>query len=244
MISSHHSAKTSPKVVAAIPCFNTELSIADVVSRARKYVDQVIVIDDGSRDGTIEVAKAAGALVINHGTNRGYGIAVKSCFEAAEANAADVLVILDGDGQHNPDELPRLLAPVLRGEADLTIGSRFIADNHNMPRYRKFGISVINFLWNFGSKVKVSDTQSGFRVYRRGVLQGVSLVETGMSVSVETLEKIRSKGATIKEVPISCLYVPSVLNMGAIRHGLRVALSVIRIRAKSIRYKLTRGVEP
>ena len=244
MLSSHHSAKTRPKVVAAIPCFNTELSIADVVSRARKYVDQVIVIDDGSRDGTAEVAKAAGALVINHGTNRGYGIAVKSCFEAAKANAADVLVVLDGDGQHNPDEIPRLLAPVLRGEADLTIGSRFIADNHNMPRYRKFGISVINSLWNFGSKVKVSDTQSGFRVYRRGVLQGVSLVETGMSISVEALEKIRSKGATIKEVPISCLYVPSVLNMGAIRHGLRVALSVIRIRAKSIRYKLTRGVEP
>jgi len=244
MLSSHHSAKNRPKVVAAIPCFNTELSIADVVSRARKYVDRVIVIDDGSRDGTAEVAKAAGALVINHGTNRGYGIAVKSCFEAAEANAADVLVILDGDGQHNPDEIPRLLAPVLRGEADLTIGSRFIADNHNMPRYRKFGISVINFLWNFGSKVKVSDTQSGFRVYRRGVIQGVSLVETGMSISVEALEKIRSKGGTIKEVPISCLYVPSVLNMGAIRHGLSVALSVIRIRAKSIRNKLTRGVEP
>ena len=114
---------THPKIVAAIPCFNAEHFIADVVSKAKKYVDGVIVIDDGSHDGTAEVARAAGALVVNHGTNRGYGEAIKSCFETAKANAADVLVILDGDGQHKPDEIPLLLAPILKGEADLIIGS-------------------------------------------------------------------------------------------------------------------------
>ena len=120
------SQETRPKVIAAIPCFNTEPFIADVVFKAKRYVDQVIVIDDGSHDNTAEAARAAGALVINHGANRGYGEAIKSCFEAAEANAAEILVILDGDGQHKPDEIPLLLAPILKGEADLIIGSRFL----------------------------------------------------------------------------------------------------------------------
>lgn len=231
--SSQHSQKNRAKVIAAIPCFNTGPFITDVVSKARKYVDQVIVIDDGSHDGTAEVARAAGALVINHSTNRGYGETIKSCFEAAKANAADVLVIIDGDGQHKPDEIPQFLAPVLRGEADLIIGSRFLTNEHNMPRYRRFGIGVITFLWNFGSKVKVSDAQSGFRAYGKKIFKNLPLSEKGMSISIETLEKARRKGAIIKEVPISCFYVPSTLNLNAIRHGISVALSVVRIRLKS-----------
>jgi glycosyltransferase involved in cell wall biosynthesis len=244
-----------PKVVAAIPCFNTEGSITDVVKRTRRYVDQVIVIDDGSQDGTAEAAKAAGALVINHGINKGYGEAIKSCFQAAKANAADVLVILDGDGQHNPDEIPRLLAPILNNEADLVIGSRFLPQTQQtqrtqrtqgtqrtvMPHYRKFGISVITFLWNFGSRVKVSDSQSGFRAYSKRMFGNIPLSEKGMSVSIEVLEKARRKGAIIKEVPISCLYPPSTLDLKATRHGLSVALSVVRIRLKSTLRSLIGG---
>ncbi len=225
---------TPPKIIAAIPCFNTEPFITDIVLKAKKYVNQVIVVNDGSHDRTAEAARAAGTLVINHGTNKGYGEAMKSCFEAAEANVADILVILDGDGQHNPDEIPQLLAPIIQGEADLVIGSRFLTSEHNMPRYRKFGIRVITFLWNFSSKVKISDAQSGFRAYNKRMLETLPpLSEKGMSVSIETLEKARRKGAIIKEVPIFCFYVPSTLNFGAIRHGLSVALSVVRIRLKN-----------
>lgn len=230
--SSQPSRKTSPKVIAAIPCFNTEPFVVDIVSKARKYVDQVVVIDDGSHDGTAEAARAAGALVINHGINRGYGEAIKSCFEAAKANAADVLVVLDGDGQHNPDEISRLLAPIIQGEADLIVGSRFLTNEHNMPQYRRFGIGVITLLWNFGSKVKVSDAQSGFRAYSKKIFETLPLSEKGMSISIESLEKARRKRATIKEVPISCSYVPSTLNFGAIRHGLSVAFAVLKLRLK------------
>ena len=224
---------TQPKIIAAIPCFNTEASIADIVSKAKKYVDQVVVIDDGSRDGTAEAAKAAGALVINHGTNKGYGEAIKSCFEVAKANAADILVILDGDGQHNPDEIPQILAPAIEDKADVVVGSRFLANEQSMPPYRKFGISVITFLWNFGSKVTVSDTQSGFRAYNKRIFNAPALSEKGMSVSIEILEKARKEGVIIKEVPVSCSYMPSTLNLGAIRHGLGVAFSVVRIRFKN-----------
>jgi len=231
--SSQVSQAKQPKVIVAIPCFNTESFITDVVSKAKKYVDQVIVIDDGSHDSTAEAARAAGALVISHGTNRGYGKAIKSCFEAAKANAADVLVILDGDGQHNPDEIPKLLTPILRGEADVIIGSRFLAKKRSMPRYRKFGIDVITFLWNFSSKVEVSDAQSGFRAYSKKIFETFSFSERGMSISIEILEKARRSRAIIKEVPISCLYAPSTLNLKAIRHGLSVALSVVRVRLKN-----------
>lgn len=229
--------KSQLKIIAATPCYNTERFIGDVVSRARKYVEQVVVIDDGSHDNTAKAATAAGALVINHRANRGYGESIKSCFEAARANAADILVILDGDGQHNPENLPHVLTPILNGEADLVIGSRFLPPTQptpltNVPRYRKFGINVITFLYNFGSKAKVSDAQSGFRAYNRKVIEAFNLNEKGMSVSIEILIKARKKGFVIKEVPISCSYSPSRLNIRAIKHGLGVALSVVRIRFK------------
>ncbi len=228
------SKTTHPKVIAAIPCFNTEASISDVVAKAQKYVDQVIVIDDGSHDATTETARAAGALVVNHLANRGYGEAILSCFKAAAASSADVLVILDGDGQHEAEEAPKLLAPILSGEADVVIGSRFLNKKVCMPTYRKFGISVITWLFNLGSKTKVSDSQSGFRAYRREIFEPLTLSESGMSISIETLEQARRKHAVIKEVPISCQYSASHLNFEAVEHGLRVALSVVRIRLKHI----------
>jgi len=231
--SSPSSRETGHRIIAAIPCFNTEHFIADIVSRAREYVDQVVVIDDGSYDDTAQVARAAGALVVGHEVNKGYGEAIKSCFQAAKANAAGVLVTLDGDGQHDPDSIPQILTPILEGKADLVIGSRFLANEHNMPSYRRFGISVITFLWNFGAKVKVADTQSGFRAYGGEVFRSFSLSEKGMSISIEILEKARKEGTIIKEVPIPCFYVPSTLSLKAIRHGLGVALSVVRIRLKN-----------
>ena len=99
------------KVVIAIPCYNTEGTISDVITETKKYVDEVIVIDDGSTDRTADVARKAGARVISHKKNKGYGEAIKSCFAASQAKDLDVLVIIDGDGQHDPDEIPRISHP-------------------------------------------------------------------------------------------------------------------------------------
>lgn len=228
-----YSKAAQPKIITAIPCFNTEVSIVKVVCEAQKHGDEVIVVDDGSHDNTAKVAREAGARVISHSRNRGYGEAVKSCIEVAKESDADILVILDGDGQHDPDEIGRLVSPILRGEADMVIGSRFLNDVVSMPRYRWFGITVITWLFNLGSSTKVSDAQSGFRAYRKGVFQNFSLAERRMGISIEILEKARREGAIIKEIPISCTYVDSVLSLGAIMHGLSVALSVVRIRLKN-----------
>ncbi|MFC2020136.1 glycosyltransferase family 2 protein [Chloroflexota bacterium] len=226
-------AETGPKIIVCIPCYNTESTITDVVSRARKYVDDVLVVNDGSQDDTAEVAKRAGARIVNHNVQGGYGESIKSCFESARLSGADILVILDGDGQHNPDEIPRLLTQILKGEADLTIGSRFLNNKMEIPRYRRFGISVITLLFNIGSKVQVSDAQSGFRAYARNAFEDLRLSESGMNISIEILEKVRHRGATITEVPISCLYTSSMITWKAIEHGLGVALSVTWIRFKS-----------
>jgi len=240
--------KPSVKVLVAIPCFNEQSFIGDVVTRARKYVDKVIVIDDGSTDDTAKVAHAAGAEVIRREARKGAGAATKSGFEAARRSNADILVTLDGDGQHNPDDIPRLLVPILHNEADLVIGSRFLQPTQqtqqtqqtqptqqttNVPRYRKFGIDVITWLYNLGSKVKVSDSQSCFRAHSRRLIDAINITEDGFGFSVQVLIQTRRKGFTIKEVAITCLYHPQGSTINPVVHGLGVAFTVIKLRLLS-----------
>lgn len=226
--------QTSPKVIAAIPCLNEEQFIADIVRRAQKYVETVIVIDDGSTDKTAEAAQAAGAKVIRHRERQGAGAATRTAFQAAKSYNADILVTLDGDGQHNPDEIPRVLAPVLRGESDLVIGSRFLVPySQNIPKYRKFGIDIITWLCNFGSKIKVSDSQSCFRAHSRRLLEAVSITENGFGFSTEVLIQARKKGFNIKEVPISCIYHSQGSTLNPISHGLSVAWTTVNRRLKN-----------
>jgi len=232
---------TRPTIVAGIPAYNEEQFIAEVVRKARRFADEVIVVDDGSRDGTSEAAKAAGAVVINHGVHKGYGESIKSCFEVMKLNTADVLVVLDGDGQHDPDDIPQLLAPIFSGEADVVVGSRFLGGQTNMPRYRKFGIKVITFLCNFGSRVKVSDAQSGFRAYSKKVLDTLTITGSGMGASAEVIMKIREKGFSIKEVPISCIYHSASHSANPVIHGLGVAFTVVKLRFKGLLRRLIGG---
>lgn len=228
----HSAQPSSPTIIAAIPCFNEQDFIGDIVTSAKQYVDKVIVIDDGSTDNTSEVAKAAGAEVIRHEVRRGAGFATKSGFEAAKANNADVLVTLDGDGQHNPAEITRLLSAIVPQEADLVIGSRFLKAETNMPRYRKFGIDVITWLYNFGSRVKVSDSQSCFRAYSRRLLEAINTLEKGFGFSVELLIQARKRGFKITEVPISCVYHSQGSSLNPVIHGVGVAMSVIKLRLR------------
>lgn len=218
------------RIVAAIPCFNTEATIADVVIKAKKHVDRVLVIDDGSTDDTAAIAKKAGAMVVSHDVNRGYGGAIRSCFKVALEGGASVLVTLDGDGQHNPADIECVIAPILNGDADVVIGSRFIEEKGNMPRYRRFGIKLITALFNLGASTKIGDAQSGFRAYSGRVLEALFLKEEGMGVSMEILFKARAAGFRFAEAPVSCLYHEGGSTMNPLIHGISVALSVVRIR--------------
>lgn len=227
------------KVVAVIPCYNERYTIAEVVREAKSHVDEVVVADDNSDDNTAEFAEEAGARVIKNTTiRRGTGYNTKRGLDGV--SNADIVVTLDGDGQHIADEIPRVLESMLSNDADLVIGSRFMQECR-ITGYRKFGIDVITWLYNFGHKTKVVDTQSGFRAYTRRLLDILTIEERGFGFSTEVLIKARTRGFKILEVPITCVYHVRGSNMNSIQHGLGVALVTIRWRLREelqVRYIL------
>jgi glycosyltransferase involved in cell wall biosynthesis len=227
-------AGSRPLIVAGIPAFNEERMIAKVVLEARKFVDWVIVCDDGSNDLTAEIAERLGADVIRHEKNLGYGAALRSLFEKAQELGADAMVTLDGDGQHNPSEIPMLMEPVLHGKADVAIGSRFLGtlnDSNGVPEFRRLGIRVITKLTGAVLNHGLSDAQSGFRVYGLKALQCLNMHEDGMGVSIEALLEARKQGLTIVEIPAGCNYkgLERTSACGSFRHGTSVIASIIRL---------------
>jgi glycosyltransferase involved in cell wall biosynthesis len=218
-------------VIAVIPCLNEEKFLGNIVTRASGHVDKIIVIDDGSNDNTAGVAARAGAEVISHTARKGAGAATRTGFKAALQLGADIVVTLDGDGQHNPDEIPVLLDPLIKGHADLVIGSRFLCDA-KVPEYRKMGIDIITWLYNFGHKIKIVDSQSGFRAFNRRALEAINITYAGFGFSIESLVQARKKKLRIVEAPVSCIYHDSGSTEHPISHGVNVALSVIAIRLK------------
>jgi glycosyltransferase involved in cell wall biosynthesis len=214
------------KVVAGIPCFNEELSIGSVIVKARKFVDKVIVIDDGSTDATAEVAADAGAEVYQHSENQGYGAAVCSAMARGRELGADVLVVLDGDGQHNPNDIPNLVKPLLDGRADIVVGSRFLKKGRRPPLYRRLGQRILTAATNLGSGHRSTDSQSGFRAYSAKALTELCLAESGMSISSEMQFAIRGSGLRVTEVPIDVSYrgKPKRNPLG---HGLSVLSRVL-----------------
>jgi glycosyltransferase involved in cell wall biosynthesis len=229
--------------VAAIPCYNEANYVGDVVRRAVPHVDAVVVVDDGSGDRTTAAARAAGAQVRRHETNRGPGAAARTCLEVGRELGASVLVTLDGDGQHDPAEIPEVVAPVLDGQAELVIGSRFLGGYNNVARYRKFGIDVITFLYNIGSREKITDGQSCFRAYSRRALDVLCIHEDGFGFSVETLVQARNAGLRIDEAPISCIYHEESHSMNPVVHGVGVALMVVKHRAQTV-FGVRKGKQP
>ena len=225
-------ALVESRIVAAIPAYNEGATIGSVVLKARQFASEVVVIDDGSTDDTANTAALAGAQVIRHHVNRGYGAAVRTCLGHARDNGADILVILDGDGQHRAEQIPVVVAPVAAGVADVSIGSRFLnaRASNKVPRYRRFGIGVITKLTNLGThhNRKVQDAQSGFRAYSRAAIEAVDPRETNMGASTEILWEADRKGLRIVEVPIVIDYLGSGSTRGPIQHGLSVLGSMIR----------------
>jgi len=213
------------KVLVAIPAKDEELSIGTVVALSRQYGD-VLVVDDGSSDNTSKVAELSGAKVLRHELNLGKAEALRSAFKYAIENGYDIVVCLDGDGQHDPDEIPRILDPIIRNEADLVIGSRFL--RKNVPKYRVFGQKVLDVFTNIASEVKVTDSQSGFRALNRKALEYLrDLRSEGYSIESEMITFLAGK-VRIKEVPINVRYdVPKKHKKNPLAHGLSVLSSLI-----------------
>jgi glycosyltransferase involved in cell wall biosynthesis len=223
-------SERSSRILVAIPCLNEGSTIGSVVLKARQHADEVVVVDDGSTDDTAWIAEQAGAQIIHHDRNLGYGAALRSCFRFARDNSADVMVVLDGDGQHDPAAIPQVLKPVLDGRADVSIGSRFLNGNgHSVPRYRRFGIGVLTRLTNAGTHngTKLHDAQSGFRAYSREAIAVLDPRESDMGASAEIIWDADSHHLRMEEVAIDVAYGKNGSTKGPVRHGLGVLGSML-----------------
>ena len=212
--------------LACIPAYNEENHIADVIKKSLLYVDQVVVCDDGSTDDTAKIAKSAGAIVISQ-SNQGYGAAISTLFDYARRNNAKIMVTLDSDGQHNPEQIPLLLDAIITHGVDVSIGSRFLGDTE-ASGYRKAGIKIITSATNYGTNLKISDSQSGFRAYSQKAISTIHPTEQGMSVSTEILLKISNKGLSLAEVPISIIYGPDTSEHNSVSHGVSVLMNTLK----------------
>jgi len=191
--------------IACIPAYNEEGPIADVIKRVSNYVDRIIVYDDGSTDQTSKEAKKAGAFVIRSDKNKGKGAALKSLFNYAKENNVDAMVTIDGDGQFLPEEIPKLLNPILEKKSDVVIGYRF-DDKTEMPYYRKFGNKVLDRITNLASDLPFIDTQSGFRSYSKKAINSINFSDTGFGVDSEILVSASRNGLKISEDKVTVIY--------------------------------------
>ena len=220
-----------PKIIAIIPAYNEELSIGSVVISTEKYVDQIIVVDDGSSDNTSEIAAKAGAQVINHIQNMGKGAALKTGFEAVKD--ADIIVTIDSDGQHNPEEIPKLVKPIEDGEADIVNGSRYLDNTDNgTPKYRRLGQTILDTATNLNTGLKITDSQSGFRAFAARTIPAFRFTKTDFSIESEMLMDAASKDFKIAEVQIEVTYDNNHNNdihtKNPVSHGMGVLIRILQ----------------
>lgn len=217
------------KIVVGLPAYNEEKNIASVISQLKTVTDHILVCDDGSTDQTRTIAQSMGAVVVSHVKNAGYGSAIKSIFMKFMDLGADVLVTFDADGQHRVEDIQKILAPILKDEADIVIGSRFLErSDQEVPSYRKLGIKTITNLTNTTIDTKLTDSQSGFRAYDKRVFPAIIPSEHGMGVSTEILIKANKNSFRIKEVPIKILYHGNTSTHNPVSHGASVMLSTMK----------------
>ena len=226
----HNVPEEEKDVLLGIPAYNEELSIGSVLHKAKKVdvVDDILVVDDGSGDETSEIAKGFGVKVIRHRKNAGKGAAIQTIFDYASDNGYDYLVLIDGDGQHNPYEIPKVLSPVVNPGADLVVGARW-GESTEMPFYRKIGKNVLDYMTPGGGEAK--DTQSGFRALNKKAIEKLDLSRHDFTVESEMVTDAKEKGLKIDSAHISCRYedVENASTKGPVSHGLGVLRKIIRL---------------
>jgi len=234
------------KVIAGVPAFNEEDHIAKIVQQARQYVDLVVVVDDGSSDMTAAVAQQAGAYVVKQGTNQGKGVALRTIFSLARDLHAEALVTLDSDGQHDPDEIEKVLEPLL-GDADIVIGSRYLEmENNHVPTYRKAGMMVLDTATTVAGAKSVTDTQCGYRSYGKRAIDVIRITGTGMSGDSEILIQAGEHNLTIAEVPVNVRYdIEGTSTLNPVSHGFSIVsrlVSLIGYKRPLLSFGLVGGI--
>jgi len=219
------------KLFAIIPAYNEEKNISDVILNVKGYVDSVIVVDDGSKDRTYDIAKSSGAdIVLRHIVNMGKGLAMNTGFEAAIKNGADLIVFMDADGQHNPHEISLLIDKLNSGSFDLVTGIRKF--NLNMPFIFRFGNNFLVNAFNVLYRTNINDLTNGYRVIRTEAYDKLKWSSSGYGVETEMLANAAKNGLKIGEVLIETKYLDNYKGTTVI-DGMKIFLNMLYWRIKS-----------
>ncbi len=196
------------KIFCVIPAFNEEKNILEVINSVKLYVSEIVVVDDGSEDGTENLVETQNiASLRRHIVNRGQGAALETGTRYALMKGADIIVHFDADGQFLAEEIKDMIEPIKRGEADAVFGSRFLEKESGMPIFKKNIIMPLARLANLiFLGVKLTDPQNGFRALSREAVKKIRIKQDGMSHCSEILYKARKENLRVKEVPITVIY--------------------------------------
>jgi glycosyltransferase involved in cell wall biosynthesis len=221
-------------VAALIPCYFEAKHLRDVAVRVKQQLDTVLVVDDGSTDGTEDEARAAGVEVIRHTVNQGKGAAIKTGLRAlADRSGIEYALVLDGDGQHAPEEIPRFLTAANESKASMLVGNR-MSDTRTMPFVRKM---TNRFMSSQISKVCgqwVPDTQCGFRMFERALLPAmVEIATTKFDYETEQLVVASRRGCQIAAVPISTIYGDEKSKIHPVRDTIRFLEMMSRFKREA-----------
>lgn len=189
-------------VSVVVPAKNEAQNVGDILTRARPFADELAIVDGHSTDRTCEIAQELGArIILDPGKGKGSGIR-----EAIAQAHGDILVFIDADGSHDPDDIPRLLRPIQQGKADLVVGSRMLGGSDELhsslgEAIRLFGSTIVNLIINYSLGVRITDAQNGFRAIRKEVAEDLGLRENITTIEQEMVIKAVKKGYRLAEVP-------------------------------------------
>ncbi len=217
------------KLLAIVPALNEEAQIGPLVRTLSSYCDRVLVVDDGSSDRTAQTARAAGAEVLSHPQNRGKGAALQTAFGYAERENFEAAILLDGDGQHDPEEIPRFVEAQRAHQYDIVIGSR-MGNTAAMPSKRKWTNRFMSWLISRMTHAHLTDTQSGYRLITAKVWQTVKLTSRHYEADTEMLIEACSASLSVGEVPVSTIYNDSESHIHKIADTYRFLRLICRMK--------------
>jgi glycosyltransferase involved in cell wall biosynthesis len=204
------------KTCLLLPAYNEAQTIGCIISEARTYIESIIVIDDGSTDGTAQIACEQDVVVLQHGANCGKGMALRTGFEYALEHGYEIIITMDCDGQHEPADIPRFLARLQENNADILIGAR-VLEKRRMPLHRRLNNKLISKVGSWLCGQKIVDFQSGFRLIKSKVLQSITLETVRYETESEFLIKAGRMGFRIETLPIRAIYGNEISNVKPFR---------------------------
>lgn len=227
------------RVCVVMPAYNAEQTLEQTVAEIpRDVVDDIVLVDDGSHDSTVEVAHRLGLHVIVHPKNRGYGGNQKTCYMQALNHGADVVVMLHPDGQYEPGLIPSMIAPIIAGEADMVLGSRLAVPGAalaaGMPRWKWLANRFLTTIQNWIMHTDLSEAHTGYRAYSRDLLIGIPFLRNSLDFvfDAEVLYQATELGYRIEEVPARCRYFDEASSVGfksGVVYGTKTLLAGARL---------------